>query len=318
MSIYSLDPVLSSLFRRATRRQDTARAPGTIANHYSAVRTYIAFMARFRSNPLDPTTQMICAFLEYVAEHIPAPATIRNKLSHVHTYLHLSDHPSTATEHPRVRMALDAFDRDKTYVSRKKLPLPVRDFVRAVEALPQSHTGQAVIYYGALRQSAVAPMSLRTFDRYRHPTRADFKRNSESAMLVIKWAKNLQKVGQQKVVTLPVIAGSPLCLVTAVQDNITAVPTTNPYDPLLMLTDNGKPLPVSLIKRIWNTALVSSGVDTAPYSLHSLRKTAATRPMERAVQRWKSKGTGAGSQTHRINIYTSTWQCHGRPYRIYS
>ena len=43
---------------------------------------------------------------------------------------------------------------------------------------------------------------------------------SKSAVLVIKWGKNMQKVGQKKVVTLPRIPNSVMCLVQAIQANI--------------------------------------------------------------------------------------------------
>ena len=86
------DRALSSLLRRAVNRQEKARAPGTTANHRAAVSVYIAFMGTFECNPLDPTTEMICAYLEYTAEHNPAPTTIRNKMSHIPTYLRLVGH----------------------------------------------------------------------------------------------------------------------------------------------------------------------------------------------------------------------------------
>ena len=114
----------------------------TIANHRSAVRTYIAFMAAFSLDPLAPSTEVICAFLEYVADHTPAPATVRNKISHVRTYLRLSGRSTHATEHPRVKMALEAMDRDKSYTPRVKLPLPVEDMSRAVRYLPESLIGE--------------------------------------------------------------------------------------------------------------------------------------------------------------------------------
>ena len=94
----------------------TGRGPGSGHNRQpQGCRTdIIAFMARFGHDPMNPTTEMTCAYLEYVAEHTPAPATVRNKISHVRTFLRLAGRSTAATEHPRVRMALEAMDRDKT------------------------------------------------------------------------------------------------------------------------------------------------------------------------------------------------------------
>ena len=79
-------------------------------------------MARFAQDPMNPTTQVFCAFLEYLARHTPAPATIRNKVSHVRVFLRLAGYTTALLDHIRVKMALDAFERDKTYVPRVKDP----------------------------------------------------------------------------------------------------------------------------------------------------------------------------------------------------
>ena len=196
---------------------------------------------------------MICTFLEYVAQHTPAPATIRNKVSHVRTYLRMSGRNTKAIDHPRVRMALDAFDRDKSYVPRVKGALPVPAMPRAITHLPDSHIGSAVaaavLYYGTLRQSEVVPPSIRAFDRFRHPTRADIATVTGGLRLTVKWAKNMQKVGQSRSVVLPWVSDRAMCPVTALQNNILAVPTKTLEDPLIMFPDTCRPVPATLGKK---------------------------------------------------------------------
>ena len=294
-------------------RSGAAKAPGTFANHTSTVGTYVAFMARSARDPMNPTTQVFCAFLEYLASHTQAPATIRNKVSHVRVFLRLAGYTTALLDHTRVKMALDAFERDKTYVPRVKDPLLVDDMVRALACLWDTVIRRAVmaailvIYYGALRQSEIAPMTMRTFDPSRHPTRGDLQVMGTLAKLHIKWAKNLQKVGQFKVVTLPILPDSPLCPVAAIEANIMEVPTVCDTDPLLMFPDTRQPIPVSLIKARWEAALVKAGLDTKKLSLHSLRKTSATQAHSKGCSETEIKRLGGWrSKAYQTYIATQT------------
>ena len=92
----------------------------------------------------------------------------------------------------------------------RKVPFAVSAYAKSYHA-PTQHTAVLALYLGALRQSEIIPMSA----NIRHPTRADFAIQENSAYLVIKWDKNMQKAGQKKVVTLPSIPDSPLCPVVS-------------------------------------------------------------------------------------------------------
>ena len=99
------------------------------------------------TEPLTSTADMMCGYLEYVAEHTPTTATIRNKMSQVRTYVHLAGRSMTPLDHPRVRMALKAFNRDKTDKSGVKLPSPVTNLGRGIADLPNMILGQTVAAY---------------------------------------------------------------------------------------------------------------------------------------------------------------------------
>ena len=113
------------------------------------------------------------------------------------------------------------------------------------------------------------PLTMSSYDRWQHPTRGDVTPTNEGVRLTVKWAKNLQKVGQTKSVTLPRLEGSIMCPVAALMANFRAAPTKNAADPLLMFPDTRRPIPTSLIRKKWDAALARAGVQAAKYSLHS-------------------------------------------------
>ena len=66
--IFFPDPVLNSLMARAGQRQSQARAPGTQANHRTAVKRYLGFCHRFNIQPSLPTEHQVCAYIETLAD----------------------------------------------------------------------------------------------------------------------------------------------------------------------------------------------------------------------------------------------------------
>ena len=145
---------------------------------------------------------------------------------------------SSQVDHPRVRMAMDAFFRDKSYVPRKKDALSMDEMAKGLAAIPHTPIGDAtragvlVMFYGALRQSEVAPPTKGAFDPTRHPTRADIARVKSGIRMTVKWAKNMQRVGQSRTVILPHVPDQLTCPVTAIQANTMACPTVSGRDPL--------------------------------------------------------------------------------------
>lgn len=87
--------------RRAIQRQLSARAPGTVKNQRSGAYAYLAFCCRLGIDALNPTYEQILTYIEYLAEHTPAPATVKNKLSQVRVFLNLAESNSTSFSHPR-------------------------------------------------------------------------------------------------------------------------------------------------------------------------------------------------------------------------
>ena len=283
LHLYTPDPVIASLLRRAVSRQGNARAKGTVANQRSTVALYIAFARRARFNPMAPDHFIIWAFIEYLALHVGAPATIKNKLSHVRTFLRMAGSSVETMDHQRVYRAMEAIERDTQYTSRAKDAIPMKILRSVLFLIDNSQVGIAIktaillMYFGALRQQEVAPPSVKQYDPKKHPTRGDVRIRGDTIQMTVKWGKTMQRTNLKRIITLQAAPDSRVCPVAMLSQHYAHIPTASYTDPLLMYKDSRHPIPLSVIKGAWVQAIEALGEDTLLYSLHSLRKAAATQ-----------------------------------------
>lgn len=262
--------------------------------------------------PTAPIHQNICAYIEFLIASTPSPKTVSNHISHMRTYLRKAQASTGQVDNHRVKWALTAVSKDTAYIPRIKLAFPVNLLKRMVQLLPPTHQGNIVrtavlvMYYAALRQSEVLPYSGASYDPRRHLSRRDITIIGGSVRVHVKHAKNLQTVYQQKTVILHAALDPSLCVVNALATHFQQVPTLHPEDPCLMFHHNRRPVPVEFVRRHWASHLASHDIDTAPLSLHSLRKAAATAAHDQGcaeidIQRYG----GWRSNAHRSYITAS-------------
>ena len=211
------------------------------------------------------------------------PLTVRNKLSHLRVYVSLVGASTAPFRHPRVIRAVDALLKDKSYTHRQLRAIPVRHLRSVLGAIPRSITAQAVraailvMYHSTLRQSEVVPPSIKAMDCTRHPTRGDVTQHKWGISMTIKWAKNLQNYDQQKVVHLGRAAKTKYCVVAAIERHIQQCPTVDPSQPLFVFAGSRRPIPVSYVRKAWISANRKARLSHLAYTLHSLRRAAATQ-----------------------------------------
>ena len=276
-------PGYASLQRRAALRQSTARAKGTEKGRWSTVKQYLSFTHSIKVDPLHPDYQDICAWIEVRVIAGDKPLTIRNKLSHLRVYVSLVGASTAPFLHPRVTRAVDALLKDKSYTHRQLRAIPVKHLKSVLLSMPRSVTAQAVkaailvMYHGALRQSEVAPPSIKGMDYTRHLTRGDLVHHKSGITITVKWAKNMQQYTQQKVVHLARAVDPMYCVVAALERHIVACPTRSPSQPLFVFEGSTRPIPVSYVRRVWISANRTARLSHLAYTLHSLRRAAATQ-----------------------------------------
>lgn len=264
---------------------------------------YLAFCSRMNISPYNPRYQDVCTFLEYLACFIPAPATIKNKLSHVRTHMVLVDESTQAFRHPRVLRAIDAMERRKEYVPRIKDPIPPAVLAYILHRLggtPMSCIIRSIfltMYYGALRQSELLPNSINSWSPQKQPTRADLQIRDNMCSLHIKFGKNMQKSGQSRNIQLASAGDQALCPVHSMRVVLSITPTRSQLDPLYMFPSSRKPIPISYVRKEFSRLLSEAGFShLLPHlSLHSLRKAAATNAYEGGCSELSIKRYGAWS-----------------------
>ena len=219
-------------------------------------------------------------YVEYLDRNYACPATIRNIVSHMRQYLTLVGAPTDEAHHYRVKRALDALDRDSTYVPQPRPPVPLDMFKQAVLSLPKTTEGTLVraavltMFHGAMRRSEVCPPSTNTFNPRFHLTRADVTIHAGGVTIRIRHAKNAQKYNQTQTRHLTRSPDPLLCPWRALKAAVDIAPTKYTDDPMLMFPD-GNPVSAAYVAEQWAIVLTQVGAPPEFHRLHSLRKAAA-------------------------------------------
>ena len=311
MNLCSLaDPDYKQLQRAAEARQQHARAPGTWANYRSAIKAYRCHCHKYAINEMAPTPEQITCWIEDVAAQ-QCPSSVANSVSHIRMFFKINRAPLTPMDDIRVKLAMDAIKRSKTHKPRSTPHVPlatIKTVVANLQATPNDRVvafAILIMYYAGARQSEVAPRSANAYDHTRHTTRADVSITQGNLKIEQKWAKNLQGNTQHRTITLAPGLTPMLCPVTAYKCTLADRPTRHPKQPLLMFPRDGATITAPYIARIWKEKQRQMGI-AAPYTLHAIRRTAATiayasGSSELEVQRFG----GWASQAHRTYISTA-------------
>ena len=109
-----------------------------------------------------------------------------------------------------------------------------------------------------------------------HLTRGDVRLTQDYGMVRVKAGKNLQQYDQLREVTVYPTQDPRYCVIKAMQAVIRDTPTLSNNNPMFMFPDTRQPVPMTFMNKHWAKALKALHIPTAPFSLHSLRKAAAT------------------------------------------
>ena len=171
------DQLHAWLLEQAQTNARKARAPGTYANHATAIKAYLAFAYRFGIDPTAPSVPDACACIQYISTYLKSPASISNYVSAVRVYLRERGVITSAMNSHRMGLALDAFARQKLHKVRQMNPLTDQQVASTIRLLWDKYRLNALVlgiqlmYYAGLRQSEVAPPSTKAYDPTRHTTR---------------------------------------------------------------------------------------------------------------------------------------------------
>lgn len=313
LAFLSPDPAYKTLLTKAEERQRQARAEGTWSNCRTAVKNFRVFCEKFGIPTEAPTAQDICCWIEQLAHTQKAPGSVANSVSQMRLHGKVTGNDMTVFSHPRVTLALEAVARSKIHVPRPRPPIPIAILKKVIMKLQDTSTRRTVatavliMFYAGLRQSEVAPRSKKSYDPTRHTSRQDVTIIRGRVHFQQKWAKNMQLNAQRREIVLEPAQEKELCVVRAVQQMYKDIPTTVPEQPLLIFRADRAPLCIPYMVQIWNDALRQVGANQNVFSLHSIRKAAATTAFASGMTELEIQRFGGwSSNAHKKYITTKS------------
>lgn len=250
----------------------------------------------------DVNEELVCAYIELLADRVRSPATIKNYVSALSaTYVRMGL-SSQSFSHYKVKRALLAIEK-----TLRHTPAPASsispDLLRSILYALMPHRLYSTLkflfiamYMSLLRQSNFISQTVRRFDPTRQITKGDVRIMESGLLINIKWEKNHQSINGANAVLLPTTNDAFLCPVQAYRNMLAASPRPRSCDPLICFIDRNN-LTIGFVRKVWRATLRRIGKDPAVYTLHGLRRGGATflastsksaRSELKEVGRWKS------------------------------
>ena len=274
-------PFAQDLAVSATKRQRSSHRPGTNKGRESAVRLFLAFCKRINLHFKNVRYFHICWYIEYLTRHNNNPASISNAISHLRTFYTMSSLSTRHLYHARVQLALRAIAitiRPPQTPRDPVTPSILKDALSNISCLDNPDLVQLAVllmYLCFLRQSNIAPQSVKSFDPTRHLTAGDLTIEDIGLRVKVKWSKTIQSSADATSVVLPVTRDPVVCPVRAYDKYLKSAPPPGSQDAPLLRYKDGNAMTVPHVRKQWARLLSFIGKTPKALSLHSLRRGAA-------------------------------------------
>lgn len=126
---------LDELRREVTVRRRQAFRPGTQKNHLTQFRAYLLFCAYFHLDYINPSSETLCLYTEFLTHSFKSPGSTKNYMSGVrllHKFLH---EPCEEVDSFELSLLLRAIDITSDHQPKKKLPITVDILHALIQAL---------------------------------------------------------------------------------------------------------------------------------------------------------------------------------------
>ena len=282
-----LTGTLHKLRKSMIKRRAKAFTPGTDKNRISQLKLYIGFCITHNLKDVDPSTETLCLYIEFLAQNLASPKSVANYMSSVrflHRWLGIQ---SAALDSFEVTLMLRACRSTMHHIPLQRRPL-TPDMIRQLICVSKSIVPHHIVFkcavlfafFGFLRMSNLTSRSQHSFDPAKHTCRGDVFRGPPGLIVLLKWSKTNQFGENTELIPLPQSDDPLLCPVIAFSELESLVPTYSSNQPLLSLpTPPGEPIrPVhpDWLSRMLQQSLAAMGEDPAFYSFHSFRRSGAT------------------------------------------
>lgn len=274
------DPGLDAHLRGAEWYINNALRPGTQANHLSALKAFITFNYKYGLDYRQVSVSSICTFIHQLTLSHDNPTTILNYASNLCAVLKRLALDVTPFRSINVADFLSSIKVNVRHTPNRRQPVSHQMLHLIVWAAYEDKEGPTVafafilLFFTMFRQSNTAQRTVKQFDATRQLLRSDILTNEESLIVTLKWSKTRQ-VSMASSVAAPALPGADICPVGAYKQMLEHAPTVSPSQALLCFPDC-RPMPISYLNKVWDTCLLRLGAKRRDYTLHSLRRGAAT------------------------------------------
>ena len=283
-------------------------APSTQKSYNSAKKRFILFCSSINIvNPIPVDEQLLCRFVVHLSAEGLSPSSIKLYLSAVrHLQISLDGGDPNMSAMPRLEQVIKGAKRVAAKQGTKSKPrLPITPAllrkIRSVWDREPSFDSRmlwaatSLCYFGFLRAGEITVPSESAYDKGVHLNYGDVAVDSKVAPKILRVSIKASKTDpfRKGIDVFVGRTGNELCPVAAV---LSFMVKRGNKEGLLFKFEDGRLLTRERFVSHVRTALVSAGVDPAPYSGHSFRIGAATAAgscglspaMIKMLGRWES------------------------------
>ena len=274
---------MSALTARATSRVHQAFADSTVRSYQAKFRNFVPFccVAVIDLKALSPLT--ILTFLEFLTFNHISHSGLINYLSAVKTTLSSYGIDISAFSDPRIKLYNKAIMRHRPFNPTIKpiIDIPtLRRIIQCTDTMYMGHIFKAAIlmsFFSFVKISNLVPHSISSYNPLKQLSRGDLIFAPPGINLIITWSKTLQTRDKIKVLKIPSLGSSTLCLVTAKRKLLLSTRGLN-NDPLFQIKCYSKWVPLSdtCLRKAFSTILSKLNLGAAGVTFHSLHRSGAT------------------------------------------
>ena len=263
-----------------------AFAAGSVKNLMSQWEKFSSYKETYGQVHLPISQKDLCRYVQYLSDQLRSPQSVLNYVSGLKTLHVLLDLSTTSFSSWELKLMLKGVKRLKQHKVRQAAPMTfdllkrMSSFVDAANPLHRSCWAAILVsFYCMLRSSNAVPKAKKSFSSEKQLVVADFRLDQHVAVVSLKWSKTIQFA--QREVLLPMLANPDPALdpIRALRAVWSPFGTPDPNQQAFAVFRARKTptvLTYAKLSHQFRKWVSSAGSDPHSFSLHSLRRGAAT------------------------------------------
>ena len=266
----------------ALQRLHSGFRPATWAQYSRMFRDFLAFLEKTKTHISKVNTLLLLSYMEYLHQKGLSHANISNHMAAICASFIIYGLDTMSFKDDRITLFIKALRINAPLTLKPTQNISIdmlHNILHICQTLEAPTVFQALYlftYFSFLRLSNILPHAIKQFDPTRHLTRGDLFFSPNFCTIIIKWSKTLQDRKSFTSITIPYLATSPLCPVTALQNMFSSFPASK-NSPLFSLLKRGVQVPLtdSVARKHLKQVSTLLKIDP-PLTFHLFRRSATT------------------------------------------